>query len=124
MPVLIPVQQLAKHCSPFRGHPWDCKVTRRDVRRALDAGRLVATPGTDNHAGRIAYFVQYPALDAIEIDVGVPALGCWVNWFVQDGNHRLAAAIYAGREAILASVGGQLDYAKELFGVDCEEHQA
>jgi hypothetical protein len=40
--------------------------------------------------------------DAIEVDVGVPALRCHVDWPVQEGNHRLAAAIgvdCAGEEA-------------------------
>ena len=39
---------------------------------------------------------------------------------VLDGNHRLAAAIFAGREVTKADVAGQLDYATELFDVDCD----
>ena len=39
---------------------------------------------------------------------------------VLDGNHRLAAAIFSGTEHILADVTGQLGYATELLGVDCE----
>lgn len=82
--------------------------------------RLAMTPGTDDHAARVAFLVENESLDAIEVDVGVPVLNYWPNWMVQDGNHRLAAAIFAGRELIPATVGGQLDYAKRLFGVDCE----
>lgn len=123
MPVSIPVHRLARHCNPFSGHPWGVKVSRRDVRRALAEGRLVPTPGTGDHAGRIAYLVEHEATDPIDIDVGVPALRCYVRWFVQDGNHRLAAAMIAGRSAISACVGGQLDYAKSLFGVECEERR-
>jgi len=44
-------------------------------------------------------------------------------WPVQDGNHRLAAAIYSGRIHILGTVGGQLSYAESLFGIDCTEPQ-
>lgn len=121
MPVAIPVHRLAKHCNPFSGHPWAERVTRRDVRRALAEGRLAATPGTGDHAGRIAFLMTHEATDPIDIDVGVPAFGCHVRWFVQDGNHRLAAAIMAGRPTISALVGGQLDYAKRLFGVECAE---
>lgn len=121
MPVDISVRRLQKYCNPYEGHPWGTSVSRKDVERALRERRLIAQPGTDDHAGRIAYLVENEAPDHIEVDVGVPALGCYVKWLVQDGNHRLAAAIYGNRKTIRASVGGQLDYAKKLFGVDCEE---
>lgn len=89
--------------------------------QALAERRLVSHPDTDDHAGRIAYLIENEAEDAIEIDVGVPAMGCHVGWLIQDGNHRLAAAIIARRETIKANVTGQLDYANHLFGVDCTE---
>jgi len=94
-------------------------VTQESVREALAAGRLVSQPGTRDHAGRIAYLVLNEAADPIEVDVGVPVLRYWPDWIVLDGNHRLAAAIYSGRSHIAAEVAGQLDYAEELFGVDC-----
>ncbi|WP_197419459.1 MULTISPECIES: hypothetical protein [Burkholderia] len=119
MHVDLPVHRLARHCNPFRGHPWEVKVTRGDVTRALKERQLVPVPGTSDHAGRIAFLVENEASDAIEVDVGVPVLRCYVRWLVQDGNHRLAAAMIAGRATIKASVAGQLDYAKRLFGVDC-----
>lgn len=121
MPVDLPVRRLAQHCNPFRATPWGLRVTKAQVRQALRERRLVSVPGTEDHAGRIAYLVENTASDPIEIDVGVPALGCWVDWLVQDGNHRLAAAIFAGHPLISAGVAGQLDYAQELFGVDCTE---
>ena len=40
-----------------------------------------------------------------------------------DGNHRLAAASLRGDPSILAIVSGDLDYALELFGVECQEPQ-
>lgn len=55
------------------------------------------------------------------MDVGVPSLHCYVDWPVMDGNHRLAAAIYRKDATILACVGGDIDYALELFGVDVSE---
>jgi len=51
-------------------------------------------------------------------------MGCHVDWLVVDGNHRFAAAIYRGDEWILADVAGELDYAFELFGVDCAGEEA
>lgn len=122
MPVAISVRRLARYCNPFRGHPWGTKVSRQSVRKALAERRLVSEPGTDDHAGRIAFLILHEANEPIDVDVGVPAMGCHVRWFVQDGNHRLAAAMMAGRETIQAMVGGQLSYAKQLFGVECEEY--
>ena len=122
MPVLIPVHRIARHCNPFGLSPWGVPLTRADVRHALRQRRLVATHGGDDHPGRIAYFVENPARDAIEIDVGVPVLGYLPDWLVQDGNHRLAAAIFSGRMEILADVQGQLSRAKRIFGVDCANY--
>ncbi len=119
MSVAIPTHRLARHCNPFGKSPWGVRVTRADVRRALAERRLVAGPDTDDHAGRIAYLVENPAQDAIEIDVGVPVLGYIPNWLVQDGSHRLAAAIFSGKVEIVADVQGQLDRAKRMFGIDC-----
>ncbi len=55
------------------------------------------------------------------IDVGVPALNCYVRWPLTDGNHRLAAAVIRGDIHIEASVAGDIDYAATLFGVDVRE---
>ena len=70
------------------------------------------------HAARVAWFVMHGWPDAIQIDVGVPALGCVVKWPVVDGNHRFAAAIYRGDPHIEAEVSGEVRYARELLGVD------
>lgn len=121
MPVPIPLLRLLRHCHPFRSRPWVVPVTPRNVREALTTGRLVATQGGDDHAGRIAWLMAHPSQEPIEIDVGVPGLGCHVDWFVQDGNHRLAAALMRGEPTIMACVSGDLHYAHDLFGIDCDE---
>lgn len=123
MPVAIPVAALRKHCNPYASdYPWGVRVRREDVDAALREGRLVDKPDGEDHAGRIAYLVRNRASDPISIDVGCPALGYWgPKWMVVDGNHRLAAAIYRGDFTISALVDGQLDWALELFGVDCSE---
>ncbi len=121
MPVSIPIPRLLRHCHPFRSRPWGVPVRPRDVWEALATGRLVAAPGGDDHAGRIAYLMIHPSQEPIEIDVGVPGLGCYVDWLVQDGNHRLAAAFMRREPSIMACVSGDLHYAHELFGIDCEE---
>ena len=121
MAVMIPVEKIARICNPFRSQPWGIEITLHQVRWALETGLIENDPATENHAARIAFFVKNEVDDPIEIDVGVPGLGCHVDWIVTDGNHRLAGAIYARRPLIKASVGGDLNYAKKLFGVDCEE---
>lgn len=98
------------------------------VAKALENGLFIEAPVESTahahaHAARIAYLVENGWPDAIEVDVGVPSMFCHVDWPVTDGNHRLAAAAYRGDVSILASVGGSLDYALELFGVECEETQ-
>lgn len=117
MPISINVKHLIRHCNPFLNSPWNVIVTKDDVNQALVERRLVAQPDTDDHAGRIAYLVKNEAEDAIEIDVGMPAHGCYVNWFIQDGNHRFAAAIISGRKTIKASISGQMDYAEQILGI-------
>jgi hypothetical protein len=128
MAVMIPVEKIARICNPYRSRAWGVEVTLHQVRWAIKMGFIAKDPveeayflHVENHAARIAFFVKNESDDPIEIDVGVPALGCHVEWIVTDGNHRLAAAIYARRAFIKASVGGDLNYARKLLGVDCEE---
>lgn len=124
MSTAIPVAAIKRVCNPFRSTPWTRRVTRAMVAKQLEAGNFYARPLDGNpdvapelHAGRIAYFVKHGWKDAIGIDVGVPSMGCHVRWPVQDGNHRLAAAIYRDDKSILADVDGSVNYAAELLGV-------
>lgn len=128
MSVKLPVRRLVAHCDPF-SNPWtEEPLSPKDVQSALAEGRLLAEAfgilsewGARQHAERIAYLVVHGWDEPIEVDVGIPAFGCFPPWFVDDGNHRLAAAVVAGHEFIEASVAGDIDYAMELFGVDVTE---
>lgn len=137
MPVQIPVKTLIKlGYNPFSNCPWGCKVTKANVTAALKANRLVAIPdetwAADSirhgkpspvyHEERIAYLVKNGWNDPIQIDVGIPSMNCHVDWMVIDGNHRVAAAIMRGDTTISAQVGGSIDYAQELFGMDVSEN--
>ena len=122
MPVLIPTKNLQNQCDPFRCNPWRhwIKLTRRDVRTAIQIQQFIDHP--QEYQGshwddicRIAYLVVHGWQDAIQIDVGIPALRCYVDWPVLDGNHRLAAAIYRRDPTILASVSGSIPYAYEYL---------
>jgi hypothetical protein len=73
------------------------------------------------HARRIAYLMKNGWEDSIDLDVGIPSLGYYPYPLI-DGHHRLCAAIMLGDTTIKAQVSGALDYAFELFGVDCALH--
>lgn len=130
MPVSIPIRRLAKVCNPLSVNPWSCiPFGKKEIAKSLRVGEFVSysKPVPDDtfncwpHANRIAYLIRKGWSDAIEIDVGIPSLGYSPEWMIIDGNHRLAAAIYRKDKSILATVGGCLDYALKLFGVDCTE---
>jgi hypothetical protein len=127
----IPVDRLRALCNPFTATDlWNsggdltsdmvaCAIRRNLLNRNCnDDGRLCHP---DHHAQRVAYFVVQGWDTAIDVDVGVPELCCHVDWLVQDGNHRLAAAIYRGDQFIKAGVSGSSDYMLELLGVKYEE---
>lgn len=67
-----------------------------------------------DHEMRVAWLVTHGWTDAIEIDVGIPALNHHVLHPVQDGNHRVAAAVFKGDSHILASCGGEVDLIEQL----------
>lgn len=129
MPVLLPTAKVLKLCNPLRTSPWDAgRVTKKMVRQCLKNRWFSSSPvGHDAtaelHASRIAFLVENGWRDSIAIDVGIPAMNCCVNWLVLDGNHRLAAAGFRGDKEILAMVDGDLNYALDLFGVECKETQ-
>ncbi len=122
MPVMIEVSRLRRYACPISTNPWrhGRPVTIQSIETAIKSRRYVDNPGTDDHPARIAFFVINPSHDAIEIDVGVPSIGA-VDWIIQDGNHRLAAAIYRGDKHIACSVSGCVHLAMEMFGVDVSE---
>ena|ERR1035437_5163619 len=115
--------------NPFKRTVWELletPVTREEVTQAISEGRFRAEPvetwsyhkppaTRQEHIERVAFLATHEQKEPIEIDVGVPSLGCSVSWIIEDGNHRLAAAFYNGDSHIKANVSGDLDYAKHLF---------
>jgi hypothetical protein len=119
----IQLARLVERCDPFRA--WNgsairmCEVCRARVSRCLKT-LVWSDVGTDRldwypHASRIAWLVENPDWDPIQLDVGVPELGAHVDWWIEDGNHRCAAALCAGRETIDAEVSGSVDYAEQML---------
>ncbi len=121
MRLSIPI--LRTLCDPTEISPWglDAPVSHDLITKCLADRLFVFGPILHEewedpiiHAQRIAFFCEYGWTDEIEVDVGIPDMGCTVRWPVTDGNHRFSAAIYLGRPWIEASLGGSLDYAEDI----------
>lgn len=120
-PIKISLDKLTQVWNPFYGCIWvkiDSPITKEEIANAIRKQQFI-TPDVpkpkdaiwdisskEQHIQRIAWFVcnfsdDYP----IEIDFGIPG---YCNLQVDDGNHRLAAAIYSEKEFILAICGGDV----------------
>ncbi len=128
---LIPVAKLVELVpDPFDRWNTSGTVTREMVQEALLDGSYALADesfshGKDQrdksalwHARRIANLIKNGWSQAIDLDVGIPSLR-FHPFVVTDGMHRLCAAIITGETVIKAEVSGDIDYAFELFGVDC-----
>jgi hypothetical protein len=121
-PVLASLPALLAVCNPLKYSPWRTgTVSVGLIQHCINTKQLRAEPLADrttkakDHAARIAWLVVNGWDDPIEIDVGVPSLGCHVRWPVLDGNHRLAAAAFKKDKHILANVSGEVEYAAQLL---------
>lgn len=126
-PILVPIKKLRRLCPIFTQNPWylqDRKKLRNEVKKRIRYGKFCDIPfdtytGKEyDHAARIAYLIINKDSKPIEIDLGVPALNCFCNWPIIDGNHRFAAAIFRKEEFIKAKVSGQVCLAKKMLGVE------
>jgi len=117
----ISVNKLKVHWNPFTENPWlyiGTPITRTEVRREIQKGRLNAEPGgikRIDHIRRVAYLVVNGWSDPIEVDFGCPTIApSSTHLEVSDGNHRLAAAIYRKDPTILTSAAGEVDFIEEF----------
>lgn len=115
---LVSLKTLNSILDLFNQHIWGDIVSEKDVQEALNENRLVNDPNSQDHAGRIAYFVVNEPQKPILIDVGMDDFISTCNWIIDDGNHRLCGSIFAGREYIEAGISGNCDLIEELFGKD------
>lgn len=108
----VPVDALREMFDPFENPPWwgIDKIHPSEITTALQKNYLDSNPHQPNimdpptkeyHIRRIAYLVKHPANDAIYI---IPnGRG---GYEIDDGYHRLAAAIYRGDDTIKMAFGG------------------
>lgn len=124
---IISVEKLKQFCNPFETPCWETKtpVLYNEVKRAVTSNCTLLSQYSSSveppkwskkkHIERIAHLVINPDYTPIEIDVGVPSLGYCSEWFIVDGNHRFAAAIFRGDLTILATCSGQVDLIENLI---------
>lgn len=129
----IPVARLKKLCNPWAS--WvelDRPITQAEVRACLRQGgaelshtplwtelafgrsALTAEENRQGHIRKIAWFVQNGFNEPISLEVGCEGLGVLPGHLVEDGNHRLAAAIMRKDKTIPARIGGGLSDAKRM----------
>lgn len=113
--------------SPYDSNPWAnvAPPTFEEVRQSIALGKLNLpipspiilddTPNREWHIGRIAYLAVNGWEDPIDIDVGIPSLGCYANDIIMDGWHRFAAAIYRKNKFINAAWSGENAEARKLL---------
>lgn len=124
----VPLDMLEQYCNPFKEAVWhglDKPLTHGEIRSAVKRRRLEPKPivpysysnpvPRTKHIARVAFLAVNGWSDAILI-----APDC-IAWPVQDGNHRLAAALFRGDSAIEAVFDGSFDAIVELFGPDIAE---
>ena len=127
----VPVDRLQDLCNPIKSNPWGFQFSPKEVDLAIKANDLQATPRKyfppkfteeirQHHIRRIAYLAINGWSDPIDIDVGVPSLGCFVSWPILDGNHRFYAALLRKDHSILATLSGDLRHAQNVLGVSTE----
>lgn len=130
----VPLSRLANSFDPFLCSPWHDGegVSFEGVTAALEEGRFEYGPysavvsvhennwGARRHEARIAYLVVHKSDEPIEVQFSTPD-GDSIS--IDDGHHRLAAAIYRKDPAILVELGGYLCAAVRGLGVICPESQ-
>jgi len=122
MPYKISVRKLVRKCNPYKEIILDAAfytpITKKEIRREIKLGNLIP-PGTRtdrkliNHIRCIAWFVvnwsrQYP----IEVDFEYSAFYD-KDVSVDNGNHRLAAAMFRDEPWILAGAIGKTSEIKK-----------
>lgn len=128
---LVSVGSLAANHSPFNHDIWGRgEVTEARIRALVQASELEpnfvemserdALP-EEWDARRIAYFVHHPPADPISVEIVDPDSGAFI---VQDGFHRLGAAIFRKDELIRIALGGYCDADVRLKAFPCLQSAA
>jgi hypothetical protein len=113
----ISVAVLAAYCSPFERVCWhldlDSPITKNEVHHVLEGGTL-EDKERHSHIQGIVHYIRQGWTQPLALDVGDPDRGSTSYWIVEDGNHRLAAALYMGLKTVQVSLRGSLRQARYL----------
>lgn len=120
-PVQISIQKVVDFFDfSFEENPWGCEFfSIEDVKQAIADKSFCSLP-VDNtetkekHIRRIAFLVVNGWEDSIDLDLGVPHLGYFPIWPIQDGNHRFMAAIVRGDTSISSICSGEVDWINDF----------
>lgn len=116
----LSVRALQEYSSPFSAwHELSSPITEQEVLNAVNnkTYALVETPlcfnqdpcidvnqARQNHINKIAYFVVNEAIEPIHVEFGM-----FDEIYLNDGNHRLCAAIIKKLPSIKAELSGFID---------------
>lgn len=130
----LEVAKIMEYANPFNGCWMELEkpITIEEVKQCIQDGKaeLAVTPSwydiafkkvqltpeevRENHVKKIAFFALNVPEKLISIDVGIPSMGHYPDYILDDGNHRLAGAIVSGAKTIKASVSGAEHHAKDM----------
>jgi len=127
--IKIDIQKFKKICNPFKQNIWvtlKFPITKKEITQAIKQKQFIALglinkklmnfwggSSREEHIYRIAWFVEnWDDKFPISIDFGMPWMGTGIS--IDDGNHRLAAAIYLKKHWIKSSFGGSIDEMKKF----------
>jgi hypothetical protein len=119
--VEVSVADLARLCSPFDGHEWECdpidpaevleaaaeEVFETESWQAVNSRhRGIPFDDVGFHVGRLAYLYAHPDHNPVELEIEgyVDRYGDYRRVRMHDGNHRLGAAMLREDEVIRARV--------------------
>lgn len=108
--------------NPFETNPWmdDVPITYDEILDAIVSDRLQTEPDSEKlnsrsyHIERVAFMVVNKQDRPIDIDVGIQCLNYFPSMPVEDGFHRIAAAMYNDETTIMANYSGQCDWANQF----------
>lgn len=123
---LVRIPTILETCNPVETPPWEfCEgMVPDDVWACIMEENYHREPAIQNldgmaiHAARIAYLHDHPADDPIQLDASLAAAG---KWPIEDGNHRLYAAILRGDAFINAEISGFESDIEEIFGISFDD---
>lgn len=126
----VPIDRLLEITNPVSDPPWHdgSDVAIAGVMEAIREQRYEKRPYSSDllsicrrewnsrrHEERIAWLVLHPPSEPIEVEIDQHA-----GVGIDDGMHRLYAAVVRNEGTLAIRIGGFLDYAPEAIGVLCD----